>query len=88
MNSISDARRKTIYEYHRVNFNSMDIKNNTLIYLKALPTCLKFTDCAACTNNPMEVAFEVCFLFLHNRNKESYSIICCSVDFSAPGAHQ
>lgn len=48
--SIFLLRRKTIYEYHRVNFRKEDIKNNTVIYLKALPTCLDYTDCESCTN--------------------------------------
>lgn len=42
------ARRKTIYEYHRVNFESVHIGNNTLIYLQALTTCLNYTDCQSC----------------------------------------
>lgn len=52
------ARRKTIYEYHRVNFNSNDIKNDTFIYLTALPTCLDLTDCVSCVNNTI-LAFNV-----------------------------
>ncbi|EFN73297.1 Plexin domain-containing protein 2 [Camponotus floridanus] len=42
------VRRKTIYEYHRVNFNRQDIMNCTVIYLKALPTCLNFDNCWDC----------------------------------------
>ncbi|XP_029157552.1 plexin domain-containing protein 2 isoform X2 [Nylanderia fulva] len=42
------VRRKTIYEYHRVNFNRQDIVNCTVIYLKALPTCLNFDNCRDC----------------------------------------
>uniref|UniRef100_A0ABD2X819 Cilia- and flagella-associated protein 69 ARM repeats domain-containing protein n=1 Tax=Trichogramma kaykai TaxID=54128 RepID=A0ABD2X819_9HYME len=42
------ARRKTIYEYHRVTFNRQDIKNWTAIYLKALPTCLQMDNCNDC----------------------------------------
>lgn len=45
------TRRKTIYEYHRVNFAKLDITNSTIIYLKALPTCLSYTDCASCVNH-------------------------------------
>ncbi|KAL3283336.1 hypothetical protein HHI36_006484 [Cryptolaemus montrouzieri] len=44
-------RRKTIYEYHRVNFQKEDIKNGTVILLKALPTCLDQTDCESCLTN-------------------------------------
>ncbi|XP_055915390.1 plexin domain-containing protein 2 isoform X2 [Eupeodes corollae] len=50
------ARRKTIYEYHRVNFGSSDITNSTVIYLKALPTCLSYTDCASCIQH--QTSFE------------------------------
>lgn len=42
------VRRKTIYEYHRVNFNRQDIKNWTVIYLNALPTCLQMDNCKDC----------------------------------------
>ncbi|XP_055302223.1 plexin domain-containing protein 2 isoform X2 [Sitodiplosis mosellana] len=48
------ARRKTIYEYHRVNFNGQDIANDTVIYLKALPTCLEHTDCVSCLDAKLE----------------------------------
>ncbi|KAK4880268.1 hypothetical protein RN001_008414 [Aquatica leii] len=48
------VRRKTIYEYHRVHFNKDDIKNNTVIYLKALPTCLNSKDCHACLTTIIE----------------------------------
>jgi hypothetical protein len=55
-NTVFHARRKTIYEYHRVNFENLDIRNNTQIHLVALPTCLSFTTCTDClqareTNN-------------------------------------
>ncbi|XP_053970308.1 plexin domain-containing protein 2 [Hylaeus volcanicus] len=42
------VRRKTIYEYHRVNFNRQDIQNWTVIYLNALPTCLEMDNCRDC----------------------------------------
>ncbi|XP_065172146.1 plexin domain-containing protein 2 isoform X2 [Atheta coriaria] len=41
-------RRKTIYEYHRVNFRKEDIKNGTVIYLSALATCPILKNCTAC----------------------------------------
>ncbi|XP_044752690.1 plexin domain-containing protein 2 isoform X2 [Coccinella septempunctata] len=41
-------RRKTIYEYHRVNFQREVIKNGTVIFLKALPTCLDANNCTNC----------------------------------------
>lgn len=64
------ARRKTIYEYHRINFNSQDIKNHTLIYLTALSTCLEFTECGLCANNSLD-AFKVC---KHKHHHSSVSV--------------
>lgn len=51
------AHRKTIYEYHRVTFTQQEIKNNTIIVLTALPTCLGYSDCQACINH--NTTFEV-----------------------------
>ncbi|XP_039279519.1 plexin domain-containing protein 1 isoform X2 [Nilaparvata lugens] len=50
------VKRKTIYEYHHVHFNKEDIKNWTVIYLSALPTCLDLKDCDSClqANNNQE----------------------------------
>lgn len=41
-------RRKTIYEYHRVNLTRQEIKSSTVIYLKAIQTCLVMTNCSDC----------------------------------------
>lgn len=43
------ARRKTIYEYHRLTFGA-PILNNTMIILKPEPTCNTMETCADCTN--------------------------------------
>lgn len=42
------VRRKTIYEYHRVNMKDEEITNSTAIYLKALPTCNLLDTCEKC----------------------------------------
>lgn len=55
------VRRKTIYEYHRVNFNRQDIRNWTVIVLHALPTCVDQRDCTSCLT--MSTDFQVSFLF-------------------------
>lgn len=51
------ARRKTIYEYHRVTFSGFTITNNTLIILSALPTCISMPNCTACLEL---TTFKVC----------------------------
>ncbi|XP_046397942.1 plexin domain-containing protein 2 [Ischnura elegans] len=50
------VRRKTIYEYHRVDFRKEDIKNWTVIHLSALRTCLDLKDCSSCVSN--NIGFE------------------------------
>jgi len=42
------VRRKTIYEYHRVNMKDQKIANNTAIRLKALPRCNMKKGCKEC----------------------------------------
>ncbi|XP_046910410.2 plexin domain containing lethal (1) G0289 [Dermatophagoides farinae] len=46
------VRRKTIYEYHKIDLRkneaNINIKDNTAIFLKALPTCSQFKDCQSC----------------------------------------
>ena len=44
----SVARRKTIYEYHRLNMKNQEIKNKTAIIFNALQTCNTNTDCGSC----------------------------------------
>lgn len=42
-------RRKTIYDYHRLNLKDVqETGNQTAIYLKALPTCNQFDSCETC----------------------------------------
>lgn len=53
------ARRKTIYEYHRVNFPNEHIENNTMIYLRAQATCLNYTDCQSCIESSDDTDFKV-----------------------------
>ncbi|KAG9510761.1 Plexin domain-containing protein 1 [Fragariocoptes setiger] len=42
-------RRKTIYDYHRLNLKEQpNIGNETAIYLTALPTCIQYDTCESC----------------------------------------
>ncbi|KAJ6636466.1 Plexin domain-containing protein 2 [Pseudolycoriella hygida] len=52
------ARRKTIYEYHRVNFDGEDIANDTIITLTANPTCHELTNCEDCVNFDLQAGFK------------------------------
>jgi len=42
------VRRKTIYEYHRVDMKDKDIKSFTAIILRALPRCNMMKNCKEC----------------------------------------
>lgn len=42
------VRRKTIYEYHRVDMRDLSIANHTAIYITALPRCNMKTNCKEC----------------------------------------
>lgn len=41
-------RKKTIYEYHKVDMRNFTITNNTAIFLRAMPTCLSLKGCRQC----------------------------------------
>jgi len=45
------ARRKTIYEYHRLNMKNKEIKNKTAILFEALKTCNTNTNCETCISS-------------------------------------
>jgi len=46
------ARRKTIYEYHRLNMKDKHIRNETAIVFSALETCNMHKDCSTCLATP------------------------------------
>ena len=64
----SVVRRKTIYEYHRVDMKDKKINNFTAIYLKALPRCNMQLTCESCLGLSINIDdgrnHEVCSLTL------------------------
>ncbi|GMT19966.1 hypothetical protein PFISCL1PPCAC_11263, partial [Pristionchus fissidentatus] len=48
--SISTMSKRVIYEYHRIEVNATKVRNNTVVVLQALPTCMSLTSCAECSN--------------------------------------
>uniref|UniRef100_A0A8C9YSP9 Plexin domain containing 2b n=1 Tax=Sander lucioperca TaxID=283035 RepID=A0A8C9YSP9_SANLU len=48
---IPNVRRRTIYEYHRVELTKTKITNSTAVEMMPLPTCLQFTSCSACISS-------------------------------------
>lgn len=45
---IPNVRRRTIYEYHRVELLKSKITNNSAVEMLPLPTCLQYTSCETC----------------------------------------
>ncbi|XP_054621988.1 plexin domain-containing protein 2 [Dunckerocampus dactyliophorus] len=48
---IPNVRRRTIYEYHRVELTKLKITNATAVEMTPLPTCLQFSTCGACISS-------------------------------------
>ncbi|XP_056290583.1 plexin domain-containing protein 2 isoform X2 [Pseudoliparis swirei] len=48
---IPNVRRRTIYEYHRVELIKTKITNSTAVEMMPLATCLQFTSCSSCISS-------------------------------------
>ncbi|XP_014827926.1 PREDICTED: plexin domain-containing protein 2-like [Poecilia mexicana] len=48
---IHNVRRRTIYEYHRINIPKSKICSSTAVELLPLPTCLQFSSCGPCVTS-------------------------------------
>uniref|UniRef100_A0A8C9R3W7 Plexin domain containing 2a n=1 Tax=Scleropages formosus TaxID=113540 RepID=A0A8C9R3W7_SCLFO len=45
---LHNVRRRTIYEYHRVELLKDQISSSTAVDMRPLPTCLQFSSCGSC----------------------------------------
>uniref|UniRef100_A0A674DTZ6 Plexin domain containing 2a n=1 Tax=Salmo trutta TaxID=8032 RepID=A0A674DTZ6_SALTR len=52
---IPNVRRRTIYEYHKVDILKSKIANSTVVEMLPLPTCLQFSSCGPCVSS--EIGF-------------------------------
>ncbi|XP_069548028.1 plexin domain-containing protein 2 [Brachyistius frenatus] len=48
---IPNVRRRTIYEYHKVDILKSKISNSTAVEMFPLPTCLQFSSCGPCVTS-------------------------------------
>uniref|UniRef100_A0A3B4UF50 Plexin domain containing 2a n=1 Tax=Seriola dumerili TaxID=41447 RepID=A0A3B4UF50_SERDU len=48
---IPNVRRRTIYEYHKVDILKSKISNSTTVEMLPLPTCLQFSSCGPCVTS-------------------------------------
>ncbi|CAB3403702.1 unnamed protein product [Caenorhabditis bovis] len=42
--------KRVIYEYHRIEVSPIKVRSNTVVVLKAQPTCIQFETCESCSN--------------------------------------
>uniref|UniRef100_A0A8R1DZU9 PSI domain-containing protein n=1 Tax=Caenorhabditis japonica TaxID=281687 RepID=A0A8R1DZU9_CAEJA len=47
---LSTQPKRVIYEYHRIELTAEKISSNTVVILKAQPTCIALETCDSCTN--------------------------------------
>uniref|UniRef100_A0A8C7QJE5 PSI domain-containing protein n=1 Tax=Oncorhynchus mykiss TaxID=8022 RepID=A0A8C7QJE5_ONCMY len=59
---IPNVRRRTIYEYHRVELTKTKITNSTAVEMMPLPTCLQFTSCDSCISSQINFNCSWCHL--------------------------
>ncbi|KAI6187904.1 hypothetical protein M3Y98_00296100 [Aphelenchoides besseyi] len=50
----STQMKRVIHEYHRIQVPVSSVTSNTVVILKALPTCLQYTDCQSCTGSTLK----------------------------------
>uniref|UniRef100_H3CJZ1 Plexin domain containing 2b n=1 Tax=Tetraodon nigroviridis TaxID=99883 RepID=H3CJZ1_TETNG len=62
---IPNVRRRTIYEYHRVELTKTKITNSTAVEMTPLPTCLQFTSCSSCVSS--QISFNCSWCHRLNR---------------------
>ncbi|XP_029930432.1 plexin domain-containing protein 2 [Myripristis murdjan] len=48
---IPNVRRRTVYEYHKVDILKSKISNSTAVEMLPLPTCLQFSSCGPCVTS-------------------------------------
>ncbi|KAM3850431.1 plexin domain-containing protein 2-like [Diretmus argenteus] len=51
LEQIPNVRRRTIYEYHKVDILKSKISNSTAVEMLPLPTCLQFSSCGPCVTS-------------------------------------
>ncbi|XP_034559873.1 plexin domain-containing protein 2-like isoform X2 [Notolabrus celidotus] len=51
MEQIPNVRRRTIYEYHKVEILKSKISNSSAVEIFPLPTCLQFSSCSPCVTS-------------------------------------
>ncbi|CDQ56885.1 unnamed protein product [Oncorhynchus mykiss] len=73
---IPNVRRRTIYEYHRVELTKTKITNSTAVEMMPLPTCLQFTSCDSCISSQINFNCSWCHLLRRSDTPLYPSCLC------------
>ncbi|KAM9462531.1 plexin domain-containing protein 1 isoform 2-T2 [Clarias gariepinus] len=78
-----ESKRRTIYEYHRVEVNTTDIVSRSAFVFSPLPTCLQHTNCDQCTHSNLTTGCGWCNILQRcsdgiDRNRQEWLEFSCS----------
>ncbi|NXD44161.1 PLDX1 protein, partial [Copsychus sechellarum] len=51
--AVPESRRRTIYEYHRVELDTSRISSHSAVEFTPLPTCLQHQSCESCVGSEL-----------------------------------
>ncbi|XP_041847756.1 plexin domain-containing protein 2-like isoform X2 [Melanotaenia boesemani] len=90
---IPNVRRRTIYEYHKVDILKSKISSSTVIEILPLPTCLQFSSCGPCVASQIGFNCSWCSRLQRcssgfDRNRQDWVDLGCPEERRDPQCHQ
>ncbi|KAF7705177.1 plexin domain-containing protein 1 isoform X2 [Silurus meridionalis] len=78
-----ESKRRTIYEYHRVEVNTTEIVNRSAFVFSPLPTCLQHTSCDQCLHSNLTTGCGWCNILQRcsdgiDRHRQEWLEFSCS----------
>ncbi|XP_060795786.1 plexin domain-containing protein 1 isoform X2 [Neoarius graeffei] len=78
-----ESKRRTIYEYHRVEVNTTEIVNHSAFVFSPLPTCLQHTNCDQCLHSNLTTGCGWCNILQRcsdgiDRHRQEWLEFSCS----------
>ncbi|MCJ8738389.1 hypothetical protein PDJAM_G00035400 [Pangasius djambal] len=78
-----ESKRRTIYEYHRVEVNTTEIVNRSAFVFSPLPTCLQHTNCDQCLHSNLTTGCGWCNILQRcsdgiDRHRQEWIEFSCS----------
>ncbi|KAM6919230.1 plexin domain-containing protein 2 [Xenentodon cancila] len=90
---IPNVRRRTIYEYHKVDILKSKISNSTAVEMLPLPTCLQFSSCGPCVSSQIGFNCSWCSRLQRcssgfDRNRQDWVDLGCPTEKREPQCMQ